>query len=223
MKKILLTLTSLSLVLFITACGQGNDEEQSTPIDETGGNQTQEEDDANNNEDAAENEEDSLTDESEETADNTSTEEDAVGEAVAMIDNLVLYFADDQLMETYRVETGVSVTVDEAGAKQAFELWLAGPDHEDLVSLLPEATKVQSVTFKDNVAYVSFSADILEANLGSTGELMVTEQMALISEQFGYDKTQILVEGEVPESFLGHMDVSDPVPAEDPDNYDELD
>lgn len=219
MKKILLTITSFGLVFFLAACGQGQNTEQTTPIDGSTGSLPQEEADTDEQEEVTEPEEEQESDADE--ADQAATE-GTEDDDVAMVNGVVLYFADYDLMGTYRVETDLNVTADEAGAKQAYELWLAGPTHEDLVSLLPAATKVQSVEFKDGVAYVSFSSDILEANLGSTGELMVTEQIALIAEQFGYSRTQILVDGQVPESFLGHMDVSEPIEAEDPEQIDEM-
>lgn len=211
----------ISLVLFLAACGQGDDN-QTTPIDNTGGTEVDNDEEVANDpldeddvtEEEANNDMDEKDEESEET-----TESEGNHESAAKIDNVQLFFADDQIMDTYRVETGESVTKDEAGAKQAYELWLAGPTNEDLASLVPENTQIQSVEFINDVAHVSFSEHILNANLGSGGEAMLIDQIALIVQQFGYGKTQILIDGDIPNSFLGHMDVSEPYEAGNPNDY----
>ncbi|ADU28606.1 GerMN domain-containing protein [Evansella cellulosilytica] len=225
MKKIFFgTLLSFVITLSLSGCGQGEENDNTTPIDRSGADDTEQEivedDTTDNLDEGIENEEDNNKEEEE--ADSQLREDDETAtqtDDVEMVDNVVLYFSDDQLMEMYRVNTDVSVPANEEGAKNAYELWTAGPLQENLVSLLPETTTVQSVTFEDDVAYVSFSENILEANLGSSGELMLIEQIALIAKQFGVGKTQILIGGEVHESFLGHMDTSEPFTAGNPEDY----
>lgn len=226
MKLIKWGIILISVALFLTACGQGNtnsnehhNNEEVTQNEETTGANANNEIENNMNEN---NEEEIVADDpiarEENNADETN-EQELQQEELPIIDSLSLYFADNELMSTYRVDTNVSLPMDEASALKAYELWLLGPDVENLVSLLPETTKVQSVQFKDDVLHVSFSSDILDANLGSTGELMVTEQIALIASQFGFDKTQILIDGEVVESFLGHMTIDEPIEAPNPNDY----
>jgi hypothetical protein len=48
---------------------------------------------------------------------------------------------------------------------------------------------------------------------------MFAEQVAMIMEQFGFDRTQILVEGRVVETLLGHLYIGDPIEADDPESY----
>ncbi|UCZ53659.1 GerMN domain-containing protein [Bacillus shivajii] len=213
MKKMKWLLLSLSFVLVLAACGQGDDIEEQDPADETTGSPTDEE-----VESGTEDDENSEVDTAE-SSEATEEEEDATEEDVAMIDNLSLYFADDQLMATYRLETDYSVTDNEAGAKEAMDLWVAGPNADSLIGLLPDSVQVQSVTFEGDTAYISFSNDILGANLGSSGELMLTEQIAMVMEQFGFNQTMILVDEETPETFLGHMDASEPIEANSPEEY----
>lgn len=267
MKKSTLLVSGLSAMLILSACGQGDGD--STPIDNTGGNELNEENNGSeenqenseeNNEEANEetNDEENPENEAndEENAENDASNEESneenepvnedntenagnnddennaaeeeenteeAAEDVAVIDGVELYFSDDQLMEIYRVQTDVSVTSDENGALEAYQLWASGPDKDSLVSLLPAGTQVQSVSFTDGTAHISFSDAILEANLGSSGELMLTEQIALIAKQFGYDRVQILIEGSVPDIFLGHMEVDEPIEAGNPESYQTMD
>ncbi|MBU9723774.1 MULTISPECIES: GerMN domain-containing protein [Bacillaceae] len=223
MKKLTwLLLLGLSLLLVLAACGQGEGNDSTGGTDDTDSivedhqDETEvDEADEASEESSDEAQEDSAEDSSE-LADEEVTESD---EEVAKVNNVEFYFSDDQVMDIYRVITDVSVTADEAGAMQVYELWIAGPLEENLVSLVPETTKVQSITFDGDVAKVSFSEDILDANLGSSGEAMLIDQITMLAHQFGYNKTQILIDGEVPDGFLGHMDVSEPFQAKNPSDF----
>ncbi|WP_158282309.1 GerMN domain-containing protein [Salipaludibacillus keqinensis] len=216
----------------------GNEDEEaneSTPANENNMNEDVEEHQVNNEEENSveNNLNESMNDEGnyEEEIDNeenNAKEEDEIAneentavedDEATMIDSVTLYFSDDQLLNTYRVQSDVSVTDDESGAMQAMELWAAGPTHDGLYSLLPQEASVEFVKFHGDTAHVSFSEDLNEANLGSSGELMFTEQVALMMEQFGFDQTQILIVGNEVGEFLGHMDLSDPITAGNPEDY----
>ncbi|MDD4752731.1 MAG: Gmad2 immunoglobulin-like domain-containing protein [Desulfitobacteriaceae bacterium] len=132
---------------------------------------------------------------------------------------VVLYFSDNDLMNTYRVEKEISVREGEEVAKAALEAWAKGPDHEELTGLVHPDVIIEYVEEVDGVAHVSFSKEIKESNLGSTGELMFAEQIAMIMEQFGFEKTQILVEGNVEETIVGHLYTAEPIVANDPEDY----
>ncbi|CAM3922955.1 GerMN domain-containing protein [Alkalicoccus chagannorensis] len=154
------------------------------------------------------------------TDNNNETNEGTEDQEADVLDSLYLYFADDQLLDTFRVASDHSVTMDDAGAAEAMELWEAGPEQDGLYGLLPEGSSVQSVELDDSLATVSLSGETEEANLGSSGEAMLTEQIAMMMEQFGADETMILIDGEETDNFLGHMDLSEPVQAGSPEDYD---
>jgi hypothetical protein len=142
------------------------------------------------------------------------------GEETAVLEGVDYYFSDDQMMATYRVSTDHTVSHDEEGAREVVQTWVDGPDQGGLYGLFDGSdVTVQSVTFDGQTAYVSFSADIWELNLGSSGELMLSEQLAMLMSQFGFDQTQLLVDGEVPDYFHGHLDVSEPFTAGDASDY----
>lgn len=245
MKKLKWLFLSMSLAIVLTACGGENENNSENLNNDPGDNNNVENDvnneendnsndvnnDINNNENNDENDEnsneanennnnnDAENNSNDINGENNNNNDNANEEAAAVIDDVTLYFSDDQLLETYRVSSGVSVNEDETGAFEAMELWAAGPTQDGLYPLLPEGTNVDYVEFHDDTAHVSFSEEINEANLGSSGELMLTEQIALMMEQFGFDQTQILIEGDDAGDFLGHMTLSDPVEAGNPDDY----
>ena len=132
---------------------------------------------------------------------------------------VVLYFADKDLMNTYRIKKEVNVGNEDQLAKAALEAWIKGPGHEELTGLIHSDVIIEYVEEVDGIAHVSFSKEIKENNLGSSGELMFVEQIAMIMQQFGFDQTQILVEGRVRETLFGHLYIGDPIVAKDPESY----
>ncbi|MBB5174244.1 GerMN domain-containing protein [Texcoconibacillus texcoconensis] len=200
-------ITTLSFFMILTACGQGDLEEETTIED---GNES-EEVNADNDEDN--NQEDDQASE---------TNEDELSE----IENLIVYFADDELMDIYKMETGETVTDDEGGAKQALNLWIDDENEvatpEGYTTSLPEGVSVQSVSFEDDIAVVSFSEELLEGNFGSAPEVAITEQITMIMEQFGYEQTKILIDDEEVETLYGHIGLDEPIQADSQDDYDEL-
>lgn len=132
---------------------------------------------------------------------------------------VTLYFADSDLMKMYKLQTEIEADKEEELPKAALNAWMKGPGKEGLANLVPPGVVVESVTFKDKVATVSFSRELKNANLGSSGELYLIDQIALIMKQFGYDETQILIEGKAEETLLGHVSTDKPVKPSDPDQY----
>lgn len=197
MKKNLSLLTLLTaLLLVISACGQGNDvikpSESSDSID------------SDHNKE--------LTDE--ETADEPTIPEE--------IEHPVyLYFSDLELNEIYSVEVKVTGEGEEV-FRNTVEEWIKGPEHEELAPLIPNTVKVQSIEEIDGVAHISFSPELLEANVGSGADEMVTQQIALLMKQFGFKQTQILIDGEVKETLFGHVSTNEPIEAMDTDNIKNL-
>ncbi|NLZ93910.1 MAG: hypothetical protein GX922_07855 [Firmicutes bacterium] len=133
--------------------------------------------------------------------------------------SVVLYFPDHDLMCTYRIKTEIAVRKNEQVAKAALEAWIKGPDHKELTGLVPANLIVEYVEEVNGVAHVSFSKEVKDINLGSGGELMFAEQIAMIMQQFGYQQTQILVEGKKVEQLLGHLYVGEPIVADSPERF----
>lgn len=143
----------------------------------------------------------------------------ATPESGIVTETVVLFYADDQLMDMYRVSTEVEAASSEELPRAALERWMQGPEQEGLVSLVPEGTVIESITFNGDIAHVDFSTELRNANLGSSGELFLVDQVALIMQQFGYESTQILLGGEVVETLLGHVSTGEPVTPSSPEDY----
>lgn len=204
--------------LLLAACGQGtntNGTEQATD-----GIETEENTDLTESEivENGEDEEDSNEDGEEQTNEESDGRSDDSSEEGTNITAMTieLVFPDDQVMDMYRVEREIEGTEDEL-IFAAFDALFAGPTEEEegLVTLIPEGVTVESVTEEDGVAYVSLSNEFLNAQVGSGPEAMLLQQIAFVMKQFGYDETQILIEGEVREELFGHIDTSVPIVAED--------
>lgn len=145
-----------------------------------------------------------------------NTEESYNSELVSPV---TLYYVDNDLMNLYRVEFDKELPKNEQGVKAALELWINEPVIDGLHRNVPENVTVQSVKDVSGTAYISFSKNLLDANLGSSGERFLVDQIAMTVEQFGFNETMILIEGEEKETLLGHIDLSEPIIAKTPAEY----
>lgn len=138
-------------------------------------------------------------------------------------ETISLYFSDKDLMKIYRIERVIDAAVadKETLAKAALEEWIKGPGDEypNLIGIMPPGVIIEYVKDVNGIANVSFSKEIKSANLGSSGEGALIEQLVMVLQQFGFDQTQILVEGNLEESLLGHMTTNKPIKANDPEGY----
>ncbi|QNO14068.1 GerMN domain-containing protein [Alkalicella caledoniensis] len=132
---------------------------------------------------------------------------------------VVLYYPDNDLLGTYRLKKEVSVRREEDLPKAALQAWIDGPEHEELTGLIRSSLIIEYVENVDGVAHVSFSKEINNNSLGTNGELMFAEQVAMIMQQFGFERTQILVEGRKEELIQGSLYIGEPFVANDPESY----
>lgn len=133
--------------------------------------------------------------------------------------DVVLFFPDNDLLGTYRVKEEVTVRWEEDLPKAALNAWINGPEHEQLTGLINSDVIVEYVEEIDGIAHVSLSREINNNNLGVNGELLFAEQIAMIMQQFGYERTQILVEGRKEELILGSLYIGEPIVANGPERY----
>jgi len=132
---------------------------------------------------------------------------------------IALYYADKDLNTQFRVKTEIAADTEADLPKAALDVWMKGPKQPELANLVPPGVVVESVEIKEGIAYVSFSSELKNANLGSGGELYLLDQVALIMKEFGYAETQILIEGNVEETLLGHVSIDIPLVPSDPEQY----
>lgn len=130
-----------------------------------------------------------------------------------------LYFSDTDLMDLYKVEEELTAETESDLPLAALESWIKGPESDQIKGLIPETTKVNSLEIEDSLATVDFSSDLKEANVGSTGELFILDQISLILKQFGVDQVQILVDGETVDSLFGHIKTDKPYELSENSSY----
>ncbi|MCM3715163.1 GerMN domain-containing protein [Halalkalibacter oceani] len=215
MKKQWMVLFASFLLLALAACGQGTTSpEEPEPAPD---NIELEENEDLSGEETPADEEEPVTDE---TPDQSETPD---GEAQDNSVPVELVFSDDQVMDMFRVERQIEAAEDEVFVATLQE-WVAGPteDEEGLVSLIPDNVEVQSVEEVEGVAHVSFSAELLDAQAGSGTEEMILQQVAMIMKQFGFNETQILIDGESHPELFGHVDTSVPIVADSLEDYEKV-
>lgn len=198
MKKIHYLVLTLLFLLVLAACGQGTTDNV-------------QEKDSSIGTDVEQNEQIEVN---KETTKPTNGDSNATTENVELLNTVNLYFSDNELMNVYRIEVNEAFTKNEEGIQNALQLWADGPNKENLVNLVPADAKFQSVEVINDIVYISFSKELLAANLGSTGEGMLIEQMIMIVKQFGYNEIFLLIDGEEQESLLGHVGINEPLTLE---------
>jgi len=89
---------------------------------------------------------------------------------------------------------------------------LKGPETDDLSRVIPEGTVLRGVTLEYGVAYVDFSEELLQAEVGSEAEAVLVDSIVKTLTQLEeVDSVQILVEGEVVETIAGHISIDEPL------------
>lgn len=98
-------------------------------------------------------------------------------------------------------------------AKTAIELLLSAPTKSEVVSPVPQGTKLRRIAVKDHIAYVDFNEKIIKNNIGgSTSEMLLIGAIVNTLTEFPeIEKVQILVEGKHVETISGHVDISEPM------------
>lgn len=80
--------------------------------------------------------------------------------------------------------------------------------------LFDKNAQVKSVEIKDNIAKVNFNNDFKKIKVGgSNNELLIIAAIVntLMDNDSHIKKVQILVEGKIIETLLGHVDIADPL------------
>lgn len=145
--------------------------------------------------------------------------DDSVGDPVAdqpgtTTHTMVLFFAtqDGWLQREIRTLRW-NVEVGELSPALVGQEIMSGPGSDHLVSILPEGTTLHVNVDEDDpsLAYANFSEEITGVG-GSLGEMLAVHGVvnALLENDLGITRVQILVDGEVTES-LGHLDLSEPL------------
>ena len=89
---------------------------------------------------------------------------------------------------------------------------LKGPETDDLSRVIPEGTVLRGVDLEYGVAYVDFSEDILQAEVGGEAEaILVDSIIKTLTQLEEVDSVQILVEGEIVETIAGHVSIDEPL------------
>lgn len=131
-------------------------------------------------------------------------------------EEITLYFGDDQAMYLIPEKRTVQVDKNASAAKLIGVIineLIAGPKDENLRPTIPAETRLLSVEIKDKVANINFTEEIRTKHWGgSAGETMtITSIVNSVTELDNIDKVQILIEGELQDSLIGHWYIGEPI------------
>jgi spore germination protein GerM len=97
--------------------------------------------------------------------------------------------------------------------KEAILTLLKTSKENNLLSPIPKGTRLLNLSIKNNIAYVSFSKELKNNHPGgSIGEILTVYSIVnTITEFPDIKKVQILIDGAILETLVGHLDISEPL------------
>lgn len=125
-----------------------------------------------------------------------------------------IYFSGSQAQ--YLVPETRKLRVNSLPTKLIKEL-IAGPESEKLGTTIPKGTELLNVKLEDKLAVVNFSQELTANHWGgTTGEMMTVYSIVNTLTQLDQiEKVQFLIEGEKLETLAGHLDLRDPLKADE--------
>lgn len=139
------------------------------------------------------------------------TEENVKKETV----EITLYFPDRQGLYLVAENREVEKDGDDLAQTVVTEL-MEGPESDELLSLIPEGTRLNSVTVKDGLCTVDLSAEFTDkASGGSASDtLCVYSIVNSLTELEGIDEVMFLIDGKTVEIY-GNFIFDEPFAADD--------
>lgn len=109
---------------------------------------------------------------------------------------LILYFIQERDGVMFLVPERRSISGTEAVARAALQELIKGPEKQGLISVIPKDTEIRSIKISDGLATVDFSKEVLNANVGSEGEVLGIWQIVNTLTEFpSIRRVMFLVEG----------------------------
>lgn len=136
----------------------------------------------------------------------------AANREAAVTERLRLYFADQQKQYLIPESRVVTTQPSNLPARVVKEL-IRGPQVSGTVSTIPAETRLRSVSVSSMTARVDLSKEIVTQHQGGAAaeKLTVYSIVDSLARVTGITRVQILIEGQVPKSPLGGIDLSQPL------------
>ena len=118
-----------------------------------------------------------------------------------------LYFGNAEGTALVRETRTLTMGMTDALPSAIMKALIAGPEGEDLTSVIPQGTLVKDIFIKDNVCYVDLSAEFQKNHLGGESGEMLTIYSIVNSLQnvSGVRYVQFLIEGERVEYYKSYV------------------
>ncbi|MEW5919445.1 MAG: GerMN domain-containing protein [Bacillota bacterium] len=123
-----------------------------------------------------------------------------------------LYFADEQSDRLVKEERSLALEGREPAVAVLEEL-IEGPEYPAHGRTIPPDVKVRDVKIGGGVAAADFSEELRTSHWGgSTGEILTVYSIVnTLAELPGVERVQILIEGEVVDTLVGHLELLEPL------------
>ena len=132
-----------------------------------------------------------------------------------VIKTVKVYYSDDQAENLVEKQIDIELASGELLEEKVIESLKVKPEDSNIHSVIDENIKINSVKVEDDkIAKVDLAKEGLSGS--STQEYFLKDAIILaLTDLDSVDKVQFLVDGEVVETLMGHIDVSKPFTRQD--------
>ncbi len=146
---------------------------------------------------------------------NKETGEAKSGTETKIKRNIILYFGDEQAEKVVAEKRTIEIAPSSSTAVIAEAIvkeLIKGPENKKLQKTIPPETRLLSLKINNGIARVNFSEELITKHWGgSAGETMTIFSLVnSLTELNDINKVEILVNGKIKDSLLGHYSTSEP-------------
>lgn len=121
---------------------------------------------------------------------------------------LVVYFTNESGRDLVAEQQTIKIDASKGYEETILGLLIEGPKERGHYATIPEGTVVKDVYTSDGICYIDFNEAFINTHLGNSASesLTIYSIVNSLAERPNITKVQFLVEGEIKETFKGHLE-----------------
>ena len=126
-------------------------------------------------------------------------------------ETFLLYYGNKKGTRLVKEKVNVRYSSSVSREKALVEQLIKGPDSDNESAVLPEGTKVLSVSVKDHICYVNLDAGFLDTTNVMNPEVPVYAIVNSIVDGSAISRVQILIDGKTDITYMGKINLEKPL------------
>ena len=134
-----------------------------------------------------------------------------IAQAAYQNETFLLYYGNKKGTRLVKEKVNVRYSSSVSREKALVEQLIKGPDSDNESAVLPEGTKVLSVSVKDHICYVNLDAGFLDTTNVMNPEVPVYAIVNSIVDGSAISRVQILIDGKTDITYMGKINLEKPL------------